>query len=188
MKIFLKVFFIFFSIMLLLYMIIPGPDTISDFPALPNSVKSQLEGDTIQVPNVSAYFSYNYRDFVIPYYNYFYFKNTYLPFPPIRLNYPPEFAYTAIKDQTHSTYLEELVYPLRDSVFINGFEPFYQKGQPKFDGASKIGVHGIDYDTKVTLRYYPSPIWVKFVVWIGINISIIGIFLISKKAFFSRNI
>lgn len=185
---FLKILFIFFSITLLVYMLLPGPSAIADFPALPNSVKSELEGDTIQVPNVAAYFSYNYRDFVIPYYNYFYFKNTQLPFVPIRLNYPPEFAYTAIKDQTHSTYLEELVYPLRDSIFINGFEPFYQEGQPKFEGASKIGIHGIDYDTKVTLRYYSSPLWVKIIVWIGINISVIGLFFISKKAIFEKDI
>lgn len=180
----LKIIYLFVSLIFLIYLILPGPTQITDFPPLPDSVKSKLEGDTIQVPNISAYFSYNYRDFVIPFYNYNYYKNTSLPFPPLRLNYPPEFAYTAIKDQTHSTYLEELVYPLRDSIFINGFEPFYRSGAPKYTGASKIGIEGIDYDTKVTLRYYPSPLWAKLIVWLGINVAIILLYMQYKRVLF----
>lgn len=159
----------------------PGPRVISDFPPLPNSVKSTLEGDTIQIPNVAAYFSYNYRDFTIPYYTYFYFKGTGLPFGPIELTYPPEFAYTAIKDQTHSTYLQELVYPLRDSLFINGYEPFNKNGTPKFDSASLMGVNAINYDTKATLRFYPSSYLVRILVWLGINIAIICLWKLSRE-------
>ena len=64
----MKTVFIVFSFLLLVYMIWPGPANISDFKALPNSTKSTLEGDTIQIPNVTAFFSDNYRDFVIPFY------------------------------------------------------------------------------------------------------------------------
>lgn len=162
-------------------MIIPGPKSIKDFPALPDSTKSTLEGDTIQVPNVSAYFSNNYRRFVIPFYLELFTKKTLLPFYPLRLNYPPEFAFTAIKDQTHSTYLEELVYPLRDSLFINGLEPFEENGEPKYLGASLFGVGGINYQTKVTLRYYPSSILVKIIVWLGINISAVYIYKLARR-------
>src|SRR6185503_20107129 len=99
-----KIIFIIFSVLLLVYLILPGPANIGDFPGLPNSVKSTLSGDTVQIPNIAAYFSFNYRSKVIPVYEQAFRNKTLFPFEPLRLNYPPEFAYTAIKDQTHSTY------------------------------------------------------------------------------------
>ena len=171
------------SASLLLYLLLPGPDGISDFPALPDSMKSSLEGDTIQVANVSAYFSNNYRDFVIPYYSESYKKHTKFPFGPLRLNYPPEFAFTAIKDQTQSTYLEEMAYPLRDSLFINGLEPVEKDGTPRYLGAGRIEVDGQFRDTKVTLRFYPSNLVSRVTVWFGINLAVIFLYMMSKKVF-----
>ena len=178
-----KIAFIIASILLLAYMLVPGPDSITDFPALPDSIKSTLEGDTIQVPNVSAYFSNNYRDFVIPYYYESYKDNPSVPFGPLRLNYPPEFAFTAIKDQTQSTYLEEFVYPLKDSLFINGLEPVEKDGSPRYVGGGRFEIDGRFIDTKVTLRFYPSTVPVKIAVWFGINLSAIALFIMSKRIF-----
>jgi hypothetical protein len=181
----MRIVFSVFSILFLIYLILPGPSSINDFPDVPNGEKSQLEGDTIQVPNVKAFFSNNYRSFVTKYYQEAYQKNTLFPFPPLRLNYPPEFAFTAIKDQTQSTYLEEYVYPLRDSLYVNGLEPFDEvtkKG--RFKGATNLYEDGNkSYETKVTLRYYPSPIWARIAVWLGVNISIIATWIIGKKVF-----
>lgn len=133
------------------------------------------------MPNVSAYFSNNYRRFSVPFYLELFKEKTFLPFNPLRLNYPPEFAFTAIKDQTHSTYLEELVYPLRNSLFINGLEPFEEGGEPKYLGASLFGFGGKDHQTKVTLRYYPSSIFVRIIVWLGINIAVIYIYKLARS-------
>ena len=177
----LKTVLIILSFLLLVYMFMPGPDSITDFPALPDSIKSSLEGDTIQVPNVSAYFSNNYRDFVIPYYYDSYKEGTIVPFGPLRLNYPPEFAFTAIKDQTHSTYLEEFVYPLKDSLFINGLEPVEKDGTPRYVGGGRFEMDGRFIDTKVTLRFYPSTLPVRVAVWFGINLSVIVLFIMSKR-------
>lgn len=179
----LKISFIFISLLFLAYMLLPGPNSIIDFPALPDSIKSNLEGDTIQVPNVSAYFSNNYRDFVTAYYYDSYRESTKVPFEPLRLNYPPEFAYTAIKDQTQSTYLEEFVYPLRDSLFVNGLEPVEKDGTPRYVGGGRFEIDGRFVDTKVTLRFYPSSIPVRILVWFGINLSVAALFVISKKIF-----
>lgn len=168
-----RLLFILFSLILLIYLLIPGPGSIKDFPPLPNSAKSALEGDTIQVPNVSAYFSNNFRKFVTNFYS-----NSYraqvpvIPFLPIKLNYPPEFAYTAIKDQTRSTFLEEYVYPMRDSLYVNGYEPFYENGKPKFFGSVKADEENNIYLNKTTLRYYSSPIWARIVTWFGILLSV----------------
>lgn len=162
-------------------MIWPGPSKISDFPALPASDKSRLEGDTIQIPNVAAYFSNNFRELVVPYYLRSYQSLSKLPFPPIRLNHPPEFSWLTIKKHTDSTYLEELVYPLRHSLFVNGFEPFSSDGQPRWWGATKFEVDGQSWYTKTTLRFYPSPVFVRILVWFGIIIVTLLLFRLGKR-------
>lgn len=162
-------------------MLWPGPGKISDFKPLPNSIKSKLAGDTFQIPNVAGYFSDNFRQFVTSFYISNYWRKTLLPFPPIRLIRPPEYSWTAIKKHTDSTYLEELVYPLRDSLYVNGFEPFYEDGKPKFWGSAKLDVEGISFFTKTTLRFYPSHFIVRVLVWFGIIISISWLFKLGKK-------
>lgn len=178
--------YLLFSSLLLIYMVLPGPSKISDFKALPNSQKSRLEGDTIQIPNVSAYFSNSYREFVVPFYAKNYRSKILLPIPPLRLNHPPEFSWTAIKKHTDSTYLEELVYPLRDSLYVNGYEPFYTDGTSKFWGSTKFDADGNLWETKTTLRFYPSNIWVRILVWFGITASIFAIFKMTKKIIFNK--
>lgn len=173
--------FVIFALLLLSYLLLPGPTSIEDFPTLPNSSKSTLEGDTIQLPNVVAYFSNNYRDFATQLYYQGYKNQHLIPFPPLRLNYPPEFAYIAIKDQTHSTYLEEMVYPLRGSLFVNGLEPFDRNGQPRYEGAVKFDNEGVINNTKVTLRFYPAPVWARLTVWLGIILSIALIWKLGRK-------
>lgn len=184
MKFSIRRLFIIFSSILLIYMVWPGPSKISDFDALPNSDKSKLEGDTIQIPNVSAYFSDNFRDFVVPFYSKAYWKKTLLPFPPFRLNYAPEFSWIAIKKHTDSTYLEELVYPLRNSLYVNGFEPFEPAGQPKYWGSTKFEVEGKSLFTKTTLRFYPSQLGIRILVWAGIIVSTWMLYKLTKKIVF----
>lgn len=165
----------------------PGPNKISDFTGLPNSDKSKLAGDNIeQVPNVAGYFSNNYREFVVPFYLKMYQALAKSPIPPLRLNHPPEYSWTVIKMHTDSTYLEELTYPLRDSIYINGFEPFYADSTPKFWGAAKFDVEGHSWFTKVTVRFYPSPIWVRILVWLGISSSLFLLFKLGKKILFQK--
>lgn len=180
----IKKLFILFSVLLLIYMAWPGPSRIAQFPPLPNSVKSTLEGDTIQIPNVSAYFSDNFREFVVPFYSSEYQKLSKFPLPPLKLNHPPEYSWIAIKKHTDSTYLEELVYPLKSTLFVNGLEPFTYTGEPRWWGATKFEVEGKSLLTKTTLRFYPSPLFVRFLVWAGIVISVFLLYKMSKKIIF----
>lgn len=159
----------------------PQPSSVDDLPLLDNSVISTLSGDTLQVKNVLGFFSENYRDYTTGFYRKNFQKINHFIIPPIRLNHPPEYAYTAIKDQTQSTYLEEYVYPLRNSLYVNGFEPFYENGEPKFWGSVKFVQSKKEFSTKVTIRYYPSPIIVRLFTWILINISIYLLWKIGKK-------
>lgn len=144
-----------------IYMIFPEPKYPSP---LPDSVQSMEKADT-EDPMRRAYFTNYTREQVIAHY-----KNQfrYQPFI-LRLNYPPEESQTIIRDQTRSTYLEELVHPLRESMFINGFEPRV----PKDD----IWYKGIHYQEKVIVKYVPTSVFVRlpiavaslaalfFVVW-----------------------
>ncbi len=178
----IKKVFTLLSVLLLIYMLWPGSSKISDFNPLPSSDKSTLAGDNIeQVPNVAGYFSDNYRKFVVEYYQKNYQHNSYLPFPPMRLNHPPEYSWNVIKKHTDSTYLEELIYPLRDSLFVNGFEPFYEDGTPKFWGSAKLNEGANLWYTKTTLRYYPSGGVVKVIVWFGIITSIFFLFKLGRR-------
>lgn len=162
-------------------MIAPGPSKIADFKPLPSSDKSTLAGDTVQIPNVSAYFSDNYRNFVVS----FYFQNfrefNWLPFPPLKLSHPPEYSWNVIKKHTDATYIEEIVYPLRDSLYVSGFEPFYEDGSPKFWGSAKLNEGDNLWFTKTTLRLYPSSVFIRILVWFGICISILYLYKLGRK-------
>lgn len=181
----LKIVYIIFSISFLIYLLLPGPANIEDFPTLPNSIRSKLDGDVWQVPNVKAYFSNHYRDFITSFYSSAYAQKTMIPFGPVRLNYPPEFAYTAIKEQTESIFLEEYTYPMRDSLFINGMEPFLEDGTPRYSGAHPFIVEGQVMPTKTTLRFYPSPLWAKLVLWLGVVVSVILLGKMTKRVVFN---
>lgn len=180
----MKKLYIGFCLLLLIYMIMPGPSKISDFNALPNSSKSTLEGDTIQIPNVSAYFSNNFRNFVVPFYLSNYKQDFHFPFPPLRLNHPPEYSWNVIKKHTDSTYLEELVYPLRDSLYVNGFEPYYEDKTPKYWGATPFDVNRNVWYTKTTLRFYPSNFFVRILVWLGIITSVLFLYKLGRRIIF----
>lgn len=177
----LRIIYSIFSFLLLIYLVWPGPNYVEDFSSLPKSMRSTEPGDTYQVRNIKAYYSDFFREFVVPYYQQNYQNLSRLPFPPIRLNYPPESALTMVREQILSTYLEELVYPMKTSVFVNGFEPFYSDGRPKYKGAVHIREVETVFNSKTTLRFYPSPIWARFVIWVGINIILLCLWNYWKK-------
>jgi hypothetical protein len=178
-----RVFFVAIFILGLVYMIWPGPTGINDIPALPDSVKSSEPGDTTQVANVAAYFSNMRRKEVTDFYRhqFGYLKIFGVVIPPIKLNRPPEEAYTYIRDQQASTYLEEYAYPLRDSIFVNGFEPFNEQGKPYKLGATDIQIDGVFYDTKTTLRYYGSSLIWRLILYFGIWIGMYFTFQTIKE-------
>lgn len=76
-----------------------------------------------------------------------------IPFLTYRLNYPPEEAYGIIRDQTRSTFLEEIVHPFRESVYVNGFEPKTDK--------DRIFIEGKEWRQKITVRWVPSKIYAR---------------------------
>lgn len=129
-----------------LYLLFPGPGFP---PPPPSAVVSTEPADTESIYR-QAYYSNLSRSEIIDYYkNVFRFSPFFsLPLPQLRINHPPEEAYTLIRDQTRSSWLEELTHPWRESVYINGFYPTKPTEQ--------ITVSGIPYQNKITLHYLPS--------------------------------
>lgn len=181
-KFFLLLFFIG-----LIYILLPGASSIDDFLPLPNSTRSKLEGDTIQNPNIVAYFSDFKRDFITKYYKDMLSRKLFLgiAISPIRINHPPEEAFRYVRDQQESTFLEEYTFPLRESLFVNGYDPSVQNDMFNKKVRSFVGDH-LNYEqkyfnTKTTLRFYPSPLLARLVVYFGIWAFFIALVYLFKK-------
>jgi len=124
---------------------------LGGFPKpLPEAVRSTEPAD-VETPLRRGYFTDATREQVIAHY-----KSQFGSLPTFRLNYPPEEAQALIRDQTRSTYLEELVQPGRESVFINGFEPHRDN--------EAIVVDGKRYEQKIIVRYAPSGLHIRLMV------------------------
>lgn len=165
------------------YVAAPEPSSIETFPGLPNSVKSNLPGDTWQNPNIAAYFSDYERAFVTNFYYQDFQSKFWLGnlIPPIKLNHPPEDAYTYIRDQQESTFLEEYLYPLRGSLFVNGYEPVVNKNGKLYRITDYFAVGNQVYSSKTTIRYYPSPLWARTIIYIGIWVAGALLVLMTKR-------
>lgn len=164
----IKILFILFFFLGNIYLVLPAP---KDFPDLPNSVRSIEPGDTVQIPGVSAYYTDISRKEAVDFYFRYFLKSPFLNIPLItyKLNHPPERIREVLRDTQQSTYVEEIVHPLRESVFVNGFE---WENDPFTPPQSRIKniliVNGKTYQFKVTLFYQESKIWPRlFVFWLS---------------------
>lgn len=172
----------------LVYILWPGPSSINNFSDLPGSLKSDEPGDTWQNPNIAGYYTNAWRAEATNFYktNFSYIKVFGITIPPIRLNHPPEYAYQYIRDQQYSTYLEEFVYPLRDSFFVNGYEPYNQNGKPFKIGIAPVQVNKVFYNSKVTVRFYPSKWFFRLFVYSGIWLGFYVLYLIVRNLWKGR--
>ena len=173
-KIFIAVFIIF-NIFAIIYLVEPTPV----LPDLANSIKSDLPGDTVQIPNVSAYFTNMTRTEVINFYKAYYhgvFR--------INLNHPPEKAKEIIVDTIPSYYFEEFVLPFKESLYINGFEwenDVFTK--PENRSKNKLVYKDIEYKSKITIRTFPTNIPSRLTSFFITEIGLIVTFVVLKSFF-----
>ena len=154
MKLFFKIFFILIFSFLLIYVIIPAPQ----FPIPPSdSIQSNEPADS-ETPLRRAYFTNFTREEVMKHYKDQFSKPLLfgISLPTYSFNYPPEESQTIIRDQTRSTFLEEIVHPFRESIYINGFEPKNQK--------DAIFIEGRSWRQKLIVKYVGSLILVRVVI------------------------
>lgn len=147
-----------------IYLIQPIPA----LPTLENATLSNEEGDTWQNPDQKGYYTNLTRSQVL---NQIQTKSQIKIFgwkvPNYRLNYRPEEAHELIRDQLKSNYMEEIVYPFRSSIFVNGWEPKnspYYANKPEKE-IPDISIYGIPYDAKITLKPNNSSLIARLVLW-----------------------
>lgn len=159
-----KIFTFLISIFLLIYILPPSPE----FPTPPSDFVQSFEPADTETLFRRGYYTNLSRAEVINHYEREFNKgfNVYTP----RLNYPPEDAPLLIRDQTKSTFLEEITHPLRESLYINGFEPKTEEYAQYYKG--------IRYNQKIIIRYVPSPVWIRILVLVLMVVS--SYFLIKE--------
>jgi len=146
------------------YLLSPTPQV----PELDGGIRSDEPGDTWQNPDQEAYYTNKVRSEVIPeMQRKFTSQILNYSIPTFRLNYRPEESYQFIRDQVKSYYLEEIVYPLKESLFVSGWEP---TNSPEFrhleeKDKPKVTFKNIVYLSKVTIRPVNSAIWARILVW-----------------------
>lgn len=156
--------YLVFSLVLLSYVLLPN----YNFPnPPPGSLQSKEPADTETLLR-RAYFTDLTRQQVLDWYE-AQFKNSSfhnLPMPTYLLNYPPEDSATIIRDQTRSTFLQEIVHPFRETLFINGYEP------APGDEKDRIVVNGIRYRQKIIIKFVPTSTPIRFFVSLLVLASI----------------
>jgi hypothetical protein len=142
------------------YLLIPSPS----FPkAPPGSLRSNEPGDMESIYR-RAYFTNFSRSEILAHYG----KEFSGSLPQFLFNYPPEEAFSLIRDQTKSSWLQEYVHIGRESLYINGFYPTKPTEQ--------ININGVHYVNKITVRYIPSDQVSRLTVLGLIGISIYLLF------------
>jgi len=153
---YIKILIVVFGIALLVYVSFPSPD----FPSPPPGALQSKEPADSETPFRRAYFTDYSRQEVLDWYHK-QFKWG------ILLNYPPEEAQTIIRDQTRSTFLQEFVHPLRESLYINGFEPNNAK--------DAINIEGQPFKQKIIVRYVVSRLSVRLLVTLLTLASVVAL-------------
>lgn len=157
----LKIGFTLLSFTVAYYLLLPAPK----FPPPPeNSIRSREPGDLESVYRRAYYTNFSRSEILNHYARQFSFPGQFL------LNYPPEDAYPQIRDQTKSSWLQELVHPWRESLFINGFYPTKPTEQ--------IYIDNVHYLNKITLRYTPSHPVSRLTVF---ALSLVGLYLLKHE-------
>ncbi len=143
-----KTIYVFLTLSFLLYLILP----LSGFPEKQETSMQSSEPADTETPLRRGYYANADRASVIGYYRNRFAKTEIfgwgLNLFSFRLNYPPEESQVLIRDQNRSTYLEEIVHPFRQSLFISGFEPKYDK--------DAIIVDGVNYQQKLVIKLVAS--------------------------------
>jgi hypothetical protein len=148
---FIKAIYIIFCLAGIIYLAVPN----YDFPKPPpDALQSQEPADT-ESPMRRSYFTDYTREQILEWYKSQFEVRTVvgIKIPAYLLNYPPEDAASIIRDQTRSTFLQEVVHPFRESIYINGF-------QAKSENDT-ILINNKVWLFKITIKYVPSNVWIR---------------------------
>lgn len=166
----------------LVYLSLPQPSV----PVVIDGLRSQEPGDTYQNPEQSAYFTQKERQQILPEIQSGFSLNFQgLKIPSFRLNYRPEEAQALVREQIQSYYLEEIIHPLRESVFVNGWEP---QNSPIYshipeEKKPRIQIDGQFYRSKIIIKPIFSSLLSRILVWTMIFPATYLVFVSIKKSY-----
>ncbi len=149
-----RLIFLTLSSVLLIYLLLPNPNYPQEITNI-KTVRSTEPGDSESILRRGYYTDAN-RYEVLKFYSVEFNNILGIHIPTYKLNYPPEEAQTLIRDQTRSTFLEEIVHPMRESLFVNGFEPKEDK--------DAIIINKTNFRQKITVKYLPSRVFDRIVL------------------------
>ncbi len=161
------------------YLTRPSPE----LPALANTVRSDEPGDTWQHPDQAAYYtSRDSRPEILGELQRKFDLSSLFQFT-YRLNYRPEESFEMVRDQLRAYYLEEVVHPLRESLFINVWDP---AKSPMIDddkrAQARMYFQGQFYPLKITLRPVYSGVTARLLIWTLIFPSTYAVYLTLSKS------
>ncbi len=140
-----RILFLCLGIALLIYLALPEPQ----FPDALWDFKVSTQPADQETPLRRGYYTNITREQLMSHYSKEFGWGA-------RLSYPPEEAQALIRDQTSSSFLEEIVHPMRESLFVNGYRPKSDK--------EILEVDGVHYEEKVIVKYVGSNLFVRLLV------------------------
>lgn len=155
MKSFVKTIYFIFATLILVYVFLPN----INFPNVPDNFIKSYEPADVEDGGRQGFYTNFDRSEVIKYFSQNFglsFFNLFKIKPFLLLNYPPEDSQLLIRDQTRSTYLQELVFPFRESLFINGFVPKEDK--------DSIVVGGERFSQKTIIKLNQSNLSIRILI------------------------
>jgi len=185
MKKWLKITIAVIYLLGIFYLVLPEPV----IPNLEPALKSVEPGDTTQMPGVWAYYTNLSRREAIDFFQKAFSRTPFLniPLPTYILNHPPEYARETIRATQQSNFYEEIVHPLRESIFVNGWIPSEDKVYlaESLKPITYFMIDGQKFNAKITLYHVRSPLWARLLVWTGIMALSVIIALIFKSIILS---
>ncbi|KKR38356.1 hypothetical protein A2210_02225 [Candidatus Woesebacteria bacterium RIFOXYA1_FULL_40_18] len=156
----LAIIFVIISISFGVYLVLPQPF----FPSPAWDFVSSTEPADRETPLRRGYFTNLTREQLMSHYKSEFGWG-------LTLNYPPEEAQTLVRDQTKSSFLEEIVHPFKESLFVNGYEP-------KGNDITGFMIDGKIYKQKVIVKYVPSNIFLR----VGVGIfTLVCIWILTRE-------
>ncbi len=134
-----------------------------------------------QTMSTDSYYTNNRRGLVTGFYsnelqklNCVSFKliNPFCYIKPLKINHSTNLASTYFAPKQKSTYLEEYFYPFKNSIIVNGYEPYDENGKAFNKFSEPLMSNGKQYNSKVDIRYYSSSITKQVLIYLLILIII----------------
>lgn len=167
MKQILRISYLSVSVLFIWYLALPS----LQFPEPPQDAVRSLEPADSETDERRAYFTNYTREEINEHYQQQYkLRIMGHELSSYVLIYPPEDAYEIIRDQTRSTHLREIVYPFRESLYINEFVAK--------DAKDDIWYKGVHYDQKITVKIKQSSPNLRVTLGLGI---LIGVWLVVSE-------